>query len=604
MRFAALTTSYGVRYALELPYNRRLFAALESAMRLSKFHLATVKETPSDADVVSQQLMLRAGMIRKLGSGLYTWSPLGLRVLRKVEAIVREEMNRAGALELLMPSIQPRELWEETGRWEKFGGQLLKIKDRKEAEFCYGPTHEEVVTDFARNELKSYKQLPVNFYQIQTKFRDEIRPRFGVMRAREFLMKDAYSFHVTAKCMETEYQNMYAAYTRIFERLGLKFRAVAADTGAMGGSGSHEFHVLADSGEDAIAFTSEGSYAANVELAEAAAPTALRAAPALSIERVATPSQKTCEEVAALLGVGLACTVKSVAVVGDDGFVLVLVRGDHMVNEIKLRKQPALSDYRLATEAEIVEHLGSVPGFIGPLNPVRKILVVADRSVAAMADFVIGANAAGFHTRGVNWGRDLPEPDVVADVRNVVEGEAAPNGGGTWSIARGIEVGHVFQLGQKYAEAMGATVLDENGKARVMFMGCYGIGVSRIVAAAIEQNNDASGIIWPQALAPFDVALLPLGAERSERVRETVEQLYAELTAAGLEVLLDDRKGVRPGVMFADQELIGIPHRIVVGERGLANGEVEYRSRRAEANEMKPLAEVVSWLVESVRARI
>ena len=604
MRFAALTTSYEVRYALELPYNRRLFAALESAMRLSKFHLATVKETPSDADVVSQQLMLRAGMIRKLGSGLYTWSPLGLRVLREVEAIVREEMNRAGALELLMPSIQPRELWEETGRWEKFGGQLLKIKDRKEAEFCYGPTHEEVVTDFARNELKSYKQLPVNFYQIQTKFRDEIRPRFGVMRAREFLMKDAYSFHVTAKCMETEYQNMYAAYTRIFERLGLKFRAVAADTGAIGGSGSHEFHVLADSGEDAIAFTSEGSYAANVELAEAAAPTALRAAPALSIERVATPSQKTCEEVAALLGVGLACTVKSVAVVGDDGFVLVLVRGDHMVNEIKLRKQPALSDYRLATEAEIVEHLGSVPGFIGPLNPVRKILVVADRSVAAMADFVIGANAAGFHTRGVNWGRDLPEPDVVADVRNVVEGEAAPNGGGTWSIARGIEVGHVFQLGQKYAEAMGATVLDENGKARVMFMGCYGIGVSRIVAAAIEQNNDASGIIWPQALAPFDVALLPLGAERSERVRETVEQLYAELTAAGLEVLLDDRKGVRPGVMFADQELIGIPHRIVVGERGLANGEVEYRSRRAEANEMKPLAEVVSWLVESVRARI
>ncbi len=572
-------------------------------MRLSQFHLATVKETPADADVISQQLMLRAGMIRKLGTGLYTWSPLGLRVLRKVEAIVREEMNRAGALELLMPAIQPRELWEETGRWEKFGGQLLKIRDRKDAEFCFGPTHEEVITDFARNELKSYKQLPVNFYQVQTKFRDEIRPRFGVMRAREFLMKDAYSFHVTAECMETEYRNMYSAYTRIFERLGLKFRAVAADSGAIGGSASHEFHVLAESGEDAIAFTSEGSYAANIELAEAAAPTAARAAAAEHLERVATPTQKTCEEVAALLGLPLERTVKSFAIVGDDGFALVLVRGDHMVNEVKLKKLAGLGDYRLASEAEIVDHLGCVPGFIGPLNPAKKITVIADRSVAAMVDFVVGANAAGFHTRGVNWVRDLPEPAVVADVRNVVEGEVAPGDGGTWAIARGIEVGHVFQLGQKYAEAMGATVLDENGKARTMFMGCYGIGVSRIVAAAIEQNHDASGIIWPQALAPFDIALLPLGADRSERVRETVEQLYRELTAAGLEVLLDDRKGVRPGVMFADQELIGIPHRIVVGERGLANGEVEYRSRRASENEMKPLVEVVSWLVESVHGR-
>ncbi len=543
-------------------------------------------------------------MIRKLGSGLYTWSPLGLRVLRKVEAIVREEMNRAGALELLMPSIQPRELWEETGRWEKFGGQLLKIRDRKDAEFCYGPTHEEVITDFARNELKSYKQLPVNFYQIQTKFRDEIRPRFGVMRAREFLMKDAYSFHVTTECMVAEYQNMYAAYTRIFERLGLKFRAVAADSGAIGGSASHEFHVLADSGEDAIAFTSEGSYAANIELAEAAVPTAPRAAPGETLERVPTPTQKTCEEVAALLGLPLERTVKSFAVVGDDGFALVLVRGDHMVNEVKLKKLAGLTDYRLASEAEIVEHLGSVPGFIGPLNPVKKIAVIADRSVAAMADFIVGANAAGFHTRGVNWGRDLPEPETIADVRNVVEGEAAPNDGGTWGIARGIEVGHVFQLGQNYAKAMGASVLDENGKARTMYMGCYGIGVSRIVAAAIEQNHDAAGIIWPEAIAPFHVALLPLGADRSERVRETVEQLYRDLTAAGLDVLLDDRKGVRPGVMFADQELIGIPHRVVVGERGLVNGEVEYRSRRAEANEMKPLADVVAWLAESVRAKL
>ena len=571
-------------------------------MRLSNFHLATVKETPADADVISQQLMLRAGMIRKLATGLYTWSPLGLRVLRKVEAIVREEMDKAGALEMLMPSIQPRELWEETGRWEKFGGQLLKIKDRKDAEFCYGPTHEEVVTDFARNELKSYKQLPVNFYQIQTKFRDEIRPRFGVMRAREFLMKDAYSFHVTSECMETEYRNMYATYTRIFERLGLRFRAVAADTGAIGGSGSHEFHVLAESGEDAIAFTSQGDYAANVELAEAVAPAAGRAAATESLQRVATPKQKTCEEVAELLGLPLDRTIKSVAVVGDDGFVLVLVRGDHMVNEVKLQKIAGLGEYRLATEAEIVEHLGSVPGFIGPLNPLKKITVIADRAVAAMADFVVGANVAGFHTRGVNWGRDLVEPDVVADVRNVVEGDVAPDDGGHWSIARGIEVGHVFQLGQKYAQALGATVLDENGKARVMFMGCYGIGVSRIVAAAIEQNHDASGIIWPEAIAPFHIAVLPLGADRSERVRETAEKLYADLKTAGLDVILDDRKGVRPGVMFADQELIGIPHRVVIGERGLANGEIEYRSRRADANEMKPLDGFVEWIKSQVSA--
>ena len=575
-------------------------------MRISRFHLATVKETPADADVVSQQLMLRAGMIRKLAAGIYTWTPLGLRALRKVEAIVREEMNRAGALELLMPSIQPRELWEETERWAKFGGQLLKIKDRKDGEFCYGPTHEEVITDFARNELRSYKQLPINFYQIQTKFRDEIRPRFGVMRAREFLMKDAYSFHLDTECMQREYQNMYEAYTRIFTRLGLKFRAVAADTGAIGGSGSHEFHVLADSGEDAIAFTSEGNYAANVELAEAAAPAAPRAAPVEAMEQVATPTQKTCEDVAELLGLPLARTVKSFAVVGEQGFVLVLVRGDHMVNEIKLQKVAGLGDFRLATEAEIVDHLGSVPGFIGPVAPAKAITIVADRTVAAMSDFVVGANRAGFHTRGVNWGRDLPEPDVVADVRNVAEGESAPDGLGTWSIARGIEVGHVFQLGQKYAQAMGAQVLDENGKARTMYMGCYGIGVSRIVAAAIEQNHDANGIIWPEAIAPFHIAVLPLGMDRSERVREAAENLYAELTAAGLDVLLDDRKGVRPGAMFADQELIGIPHRVVVSDRGLEAGQYEYRSRRAAANEMWPIDTFVNWITHEVlvRARV
>jgi len=570
-------------------------------MRISKFHLATVKQTPADADVVSQQLMLRAGMIRKIAAGIYTWTPLGLRVLRKVEAIVREEMNRAGALEMLMPSIQPRELWDETDRWQKFGGQLLKIKDRKEAEFCYGPTHEEVITDFARNELRSYKQLPVNFYQIQTKFRDEIRPRFGVMRAREFLMKDAYSFHLDVECMQSEYQNMYDTYTRIFTRLGLKFRAVAADTGAIGGSGSHEFHVLADSGEDAIAFTSEGDYAANVELAEASAPSVPRADAAEALEKVATPSQKTCEEVAALLQLPLARTVKSVAIVGEQGFVLVLVRGDHLVNEIKLQKIAGLAEYRLASEAEIADHLGAAPGFLGPLAPRKAITVIADRSVAALADFVIGANHNGFHMRGVNWGRDLPEPDLIADVRNVVEGEIAPNGLGTWSIARGIEVGHVFQLGQKYAQAMGATVLDENGKARTMFMGCYGIGVSRIVAAAIEQNHDAAGIIWPAAIAPFHIAVLPLGMDRSERVREAAEALYAELSAQGLDVLLDDRKGVRPGAMFADQELMGIPHRVVVSERGLDAGQYEYRSRRSAANEMQPVEGFVAWVSAEIR---
>ncbi|WP_290889307.1 proline--tRNA ligase [Arenimonas sp.] len=552
-------------------------------MRLSRFHLNTSKETPADAEVVSHQLMLRTGMIRKLAAGLYTWSPLGLRVLRKVEAIVREEMDRAGAIEMLMPSIQPRELWEETGRWQKFGGQLLKIKDRKDGEFCYGPTHEEVITDFARNELRSYKQLPLNFYQIQTKFRDEIRPRFGVMRAREFLMKDAYSFHLGAESLRQTYQAMYDAYARIFTRLGLVFRAVNADTGAIGGSASHEFHVLADSGEDAIAFSDGSDYAANVEMAEAMAP-GERPAAAEALREVETPWQRTCEEVAKLMGIALSRTVKSVAVVGEQGFVLALVRGDHMVNEIKLSKVPGLAEFRLATEAEIQAHLGCEPGFIGPVKPVQAITVIADRSVAAMADFVVGANRKGFHLAGVNWGRDLPEPALVADLRNVVEGDPSPDGKGTLRIARGIEVGHVFQLGQKYAEALKATVLDAEGKAQVMHMGCYGIGVSRIVAAAIEQNFDANGICWPAPMAPWQVAVCIINPKNDPAVVEAAEALYAELLAAGLEAVIDDR-GLRPGVMFGDIELIGLPHRVVVSGRGLESGQFEYRARRAADSE-------------------
>ena len=568
-------------------------------MRLSQFHLSTTKETPADAEIVSHQLMLRAGLIRKLGAGIYTWSPLGLRVLRRVEAVVREEMNRAGALEVLMPSIQPRELWEETSRWQKFGGQLLKIKDRKQAEYCYGPTHEEVITDFARSELASYKQLPVNFYQIQTKFRDEIRPRFGVMRAREFLMKDAYSFHLTAECLEKEYRNMHAAYSRIFERLGLRFRAVLADSGAIGGDKSQEFHVLADSGEAAIAFSSGSEYAANLEAAEAVAPSTSRAAASETMRRIDTPTQKTCEDVAALMGIALSHTVKSVAVMatieGAPTFVLALVRGDHMVNEIKLAKVPGLADYRLATEAEILEYLGCEPGFLGPVKPAKQIHVVADRSVAAMADFVVGANAPGYHLAGVNWGRDLPEPDRVADIRSVVVGDPSPDGKGTLDIARGIEVGHVFQLGQKYAEAMRATVLDEQGKAAVMYMGCYGIGVSRIVAAAIEQNYDDAGIVWPEAMAPWNVAVCVINPKKDEAVTRAADVLYSELRAAGIEVCLDDR-GLRPGAMFADIELIGIPHRVVVSERGLAAGTYEYRARTAKESENLDRAALLSRL--------
>ncbi len=551
-------------------------------MRLSRFHLHTTKETPADAELVSHKLMLRAGMIRKLASGLYTWSPLGLRVLRKVEGIVREEMNRAGAVELQLPTIQPRELWEETGRWEKFGGQLLKIKDRREQEYCYSPTAEEAITDFARQELSSYKQLPVNFYQVQTKFRDEIRPRFGVMRAREFLMKDAYSFHLDDASLVAEYENMKAAYTRIFTRLGLEFRAVQADSGAIGGDASQEFHVIADSGEDALAFSTGSDYAANVEAAIAADP-APRAAATETLRRVETPTQKTCEDVAALLGIALARTVKSVAVMSADGaFVLALVRGDHEVNEIKLGKVTGLADHRMASEAEIAEYLGSEPGFLGPLNPRKAIRIVADREVAALADFVVGANEKGFHIAGVNWGRDLAEPEV-ADIRNVVAGDRARDGG-ELKLARGIEVGHVFQLGRKYAEALKATVLDENGKATVMAMGCYGIGVSRIVAAAIEQNHDEAGIIWPVAMAPWQAVVCMINPKQDPAVTAAAEALLAELQAAGIDAALDDR-GLRPGAMFADMELIGIPHRIVVSERGLAAGTYEYRARAASEAE-------------------
>ncbi len=551
-------------------------------MRLSQFHLHTTKETPSDAELTSHRLMLRAGMIRKLASGLYTWSPLGLRVLRKVERIVREEMERAGAVEFQIPTIQPKELWEATGRWEKFGPQLLKIKDRKEQVFCYSPTAEEAAADFARQELSSYKQLPVNFFQIQTKFRDEIRPRFGVMRSREFLMKDAYSFHLHDECLVREYENMKSAYSRIFTRLGLDFRMVQADSGAIGGDASQEFHVIAESGEDALVFSTGSDYAANMEAAIAAAP-GERPAASEALRRIDTPTQKTCEAVAALLGLGLERTVKSIAIMSEAGFVLALVRGDHDVNEIKLGKVEGLQGYRMASEAEIATHLGSEPGFLGPLNPAQPIRIVADRDVAALADFVIGANQAGFHIAGVNWGRDLPEPEV-ADIRNAKAGDHAADGG-ELKIARGIEVGHVFQLGRQYAQALNATVLDENGKAAVLAMGCYGIGISRIVAAAIEQNHDDAGIIWPDAMAPWQVVVCMINPKQDETVSSTAAELLAQLQAAGLDVALDDR-GLRPGAMFADMELIGVPHRIVVSERGVAAGTFEYRARNAAEAEV------------------
>jgi prolyl-tRNA synthetase len=560
-----------------------------STMRASQFFISTTKEAPSEAELISHKLMLRAGLIKRLGSGLYTWMPLGLRVLRRVEAVVREEMNRAGAIELLMPAVQPAELWEETGRWAVFGPQMLKIKDRHERDFCFGPTHEEVITDVARREIKSYRQLPVSFYQIQMKFRDEIRPRFGVMRAREFLMKDAYSFHASRDSLIDTYQTMYAAYTRVFTRLGLSFRAVAADTGAIGGSGSHEFHVLADSGEDLIAYCPESDFAANVELAEALAPVTPRAAPQETLREVDTPKQTTCEDVAALLGIPLTQTVKLIAgmVSSDAGeqMVALLLRGDHMLNEVKLGKLEGMADFRLANETEIRAAFGCPPGFLGPVGIDRaNIRVIADRTVAAMSDFVCGANKPKFHLAGVNFGRDLMEPDFVADIRNVVPGDASPDGKGTLQLCRGIEVGHVFQLGNKYSQAMNATYLDEEGKSQAMEMGCYGIGVSRIVASAIEQHHDERGIIWPTSMAPFLLVIVAIGLGKSELVKNAADTLYADLTAAGFDVLLDDRDE-RPGVMFADAELIGIPHRVTIGERGLKDGVIEYQPRRPEAGE-------------------
>jgi len=563
-------------------------------MRASQFFIATQKEAPSDAELMSHKLMVRAGLIKKLGSGLYSWMPLGLRVLRKVENIVRDEMNKAGALELLMPAVQPKELWEETGRWAVFGPQMLKIQDRHERDFCFGPTHEEVITDIARKEISSYKQLPLNFYQIQTKFRDEIRPRFGVMRAREFLMKDAYSFHTSADCLVNTYNSMHTAYSNVFTRLGLKFRAVKADSGAIGGDGSQEFHVLADSGEDALAYCEQSDYAANVELAEAVA-TGSRAAATETMREVDTPKQTTCEDVAKLLEVPVSKTVKSVALMVDDVFTLALLRGDHQLNEVKFGKIDGVNDFRLATEEEIRANLSCPPGFIGPVGVNANVRVVADRSVALMSDFVCGANKPKFHLAGVNFGRDLPEPAVVADIRNVVTGDASPDGKGTLDLCRGIEVGHIFQLRTKYSEAMQATYLDENGQTQVMEMGCYGIGVSRIVGAAIEQGNDEKGIVFPLSMAPFAVVICPIGLDKSEAVKQAAFDLYAQLQQAGVDVLLDDR-GERPGVMFAESDLMGIPHRVVIGDRGLAEGKVEYKGRTdAEAQNLQ-VAECVAFL--------
>jgi prolyl-tRNA synthetase len=561
------------------PLQLASFITPEPRMRLSQFHLATVKEVPADAEIASHRLMLRAGMIRRLASGLYTWSPLGLRVLRKVEKVVREEMDRAGAIEMLMPSIQPRELWDETGRWQKFGGQLLKIKDRKQQEFCYGPTHEEVITDFARNELKSYKQLPVNFYQIQTKFRDEIRPRFGVMRAREFLMKDAYSFHLTQESLAATYEAMYQAYTRIFTRLGLTFRAVQADTGAIGGNASHEFQVLADSGEDAIVFSDGSDYAANMEKAEALAPTAERPAPIAELQRVDTPSQKTIDEVSAFLKVPPQQCIKTLLVRGRDGLVALCLRGDHEINEVKAGKLTELPEESvLASEEEIRAATSTRPGFIGPVGLPDTVPVIVDRDAAMLADFVCGGNADGSHYTGANWLRDA-RVTRIADLRNVVEGDVSPDGHGILHIARGIEVGHVFQLGQKYAEALKATVVDDDGQSKVLTMGCYGIGVSRIVAAAIEQRHDDAGIVWPDAMAPWRVVVCVINPKNLPEVSVAAEALYQSLNERGIEAALDDR-GLRPGGMFADMELIGIPHRVVVSERGLAAGTLEYRARQ------------------------
>ena len=569
-------------------------------MRTSQFFLTTLKEAPSDAEVISHQLMLRAGFIKRAASGIYTWMPTGLRVLRKVERIVREEMDKAGALELLMPAVQPAELWQESGRWEQYGPELLRFKDRHQREFVIGPTHEEVITDVVRRDVKSYRQLPIHLYQIQSKFRDEIRPRFGVMRGREFLMKDGYSFHTSFADLEREYKKMYATYSQIFSRIGLKFRAVAADTGSIGGTGSHEFHVLADSGEDDIAFCPDSDYAANVELAEALAPTTPRAAAGKAMEKTHTPGKMACVDVAKFLDISLDQIVKTIAVVSEkeDGistFALLLLRADHELNEIKASKIATISPFRFATEAEVIEHMGCKPGFIGPAAvDGKKIAIFADRTVATMSDFVCGANEAGYHLTGVNFGRDLPEPEV-ADLRNVVAGDPSPDGKGMLEICRGIEVGHIFQLRQKYAQALNCAYLDENGKSQIMEMGCYGIGVSRIVGSAIEQGNDEKGIVLPTAIAPFEVCVVPMGYHKSEAVKAAADQLYAELKATGIDVILDDRNE-RPGVMFADMELIGIPHRVVIGERGLKEGLVEYKGRQEAEPTLLPQGDIVNSL--------
>ena len=569
-------------------------------MRASRFFISTLKEAPSDAEIVSHKLMMRAGMIKRLGSGIYTYMPMGLRVIRKVEAIVREEMNRSGAVELLMPVVQPAELWQETGRWDKMGPELMRVKDRHGRDFAIQPTSEEVVTDVARTELRSYKQLPVNFYHIQTKFRDERRPRFGLMRGREFTMKDAYSFDKDVNGLKQSYQIMYDAYVRIFTRFGLQFRAVAADNGAIGGSGSHEFHVIAATGEDALVYCPTSDYAANMEAAEAMPLNAARPAATAALTKTATPGKAKCEAVAELLQLPLAQTIKSIvltvekAAPAEKEVWLLLLRGDHELNEIKASKIAGLSGYRFANEAEIVEWFGTPPGYLGPIGTKKPVKVVADRTVANMSDFVCGANEVDFHYTGANWGRDLPEP-IVADLRNVVEGDPSPDGKGVLAIQRGIEVGHVFQLGTTYSESMKATYLDETGKPQPLQMGCYGIGVTRILGAAIEQNFDDKGIIWPLSLAPFEVVLCPMGYDRSEAVKTEIDKLYGALVAAGVDVVLDDR-GERPGAMFADWELIGVPHRIVIGDRGLKDGQIEYQGRRDAAATNVPLQDALAFI--------
>lgn len=572
-------------------------------MKASQTFLATLKEAPADAEIVSHQLMVRAGLIRKLSAGIYNYLPLGLKVIRKVENIIREEMNRAGAIELLMPVVQPAELWQETGRWEKMGPELLRIKDRHERDYLIQPTSEEVITDLARSEIRSYKQLPVNFYQIQTKFRDERRPRFGIMRGREFSMKDAYSFDRDQAGLKKSYALMFDAYVRIFQRMGLQFRAVAADNGAIGGSGSQEFHVIADTGEDAIVYCPNSDYAANLEAAESVALIAQRAAPKESMQKVATPGQKRCEDVAQFLKMDLIRTIKSLVLAVDQEtgpakLFMVLLRGDHELNEIKVNKIAGLGAFRFATDAEIQVACGSPVGYLGPVGLPTSVQVIADRTVANMSDFVCGANAEGFHLTGVNWGRDVPEP-LVADVRNAVLGDPSPDGKGTVEICRGIEVGHVFQLGTRYSEAMKCTYLDENGKAQAMVMGCYGIGVTRLLGAAIEQGHDERGIIWPISMAPFEVVICPVGYDKSDAVREAANHLHQELLAAGVDVVLDDR-GERPGAMFADWELIGVPYRVVIGERGLKEGQVEFQGRRESAAQFIPLTSIAQIITTAI----